>query len=113
MKPPSPEAEQEEAEDEQDGAERTEDTDTSYEDVLPSTSRGSPGGRSSIQSNKVDSSGLNATPPHQRDAEFEQLRGGGAPGDGALDLDSSLDRSRTERGGSDDEDESEHSLCHR
>ena len=50
------------------------DTDTSFEEPQPSTSRDfSP--RSSIQSNQVDSSGLNATPPHQKDAgEYEQLR---------------------------------------
>ena len=49
-------------------------TDTSFEEPQPSTSKSlSP--RSSIQSNKVDSSGLNATPPHQKDAaDFEQLR---------------------------------------
>merc|ERR1712012_1122075 len=51
-----------------------EETDTSFEEPQPSTSKSlSP--RSSIQSNKVDSSGLNATPPHQKDAaDFEQLR---------------------------------------
>ena len=57
------------------GAEQEQDeTDTSYEEPQPSTSKSlSP--RSSIQSNKVDSSGLNATPPHQKDAgDFEQLR---------------------------------------
>ena len=56
-----------------DDAEQDE-TDTSFEEPQPSTSKSlSP--RSSIQSNKVDSSGLNATPPHQKDAaDFEQLR---------------------------------------
>ena len=55
--------------DEQDGMDQgSMDTDTSYEDAYASTSTNfSP--RSSIQSNKVDSSGLNATPPHYRDQE--------------------------------------------
>ena len=59
----------------EDGEEADQDeTDTSFEEPQASTSKSlSP--RSSIQSNKVDSSGLNATPPHQKDAgDFEQLR---------------------------------------
>ena len=59
----------------EDGEEAEQDeTDTSFEEPQASTSKSlSP--RSSIQSNKVDSSGLNATPPHQKDAgDFEQLR---------------------------------------
>ena len=59
----------------EDGEEGEQDeTDTSFEEPQASTSKSlSP--RSSIQSNKVDSSGLNATPPHQKDAgDFEQLR---------------------------------------
>jgi len=61
----------------EDGEEAEQDeTDTSFEEREPqaSTSKSlSP--RSSIQSNKVDSSGLNATPPHQKDAgDFEQMR---------------------------------------
>ena len=35
-------------------------------DCVPSTSRGVISPAASIQSNKVDSSGLNATPPHNR-----------------------------------------------
>jgi len=60
------------AEDEEE--QEQDETDTSFEEPQPSTSKSlSP--RSSIQSNKVDSSGLNATPPHQKDAgDFEQLR---------------------------------------
>merc|ERR1712037_938204 len=59
----------------EDGEEAEQDeTDTSFEEPQASTSKSlSP--RSSIQSNKVDSSGLNATPPHQKDAgDFEQMR---------------------------------------
>ena len=62
--------------------------DTSYEEAGqeveqgagPSNQLASP--RSSIQSNKVDSSGLNASPPHQREGggpEYEQLRGVTSP----------------------------------
>ena len=60
------------------GADQDE-TDTSYEEPQPSTSCSlSP--RSSIQSNKVDSSGLNATPPHQKDTgDYEQLRQAKSP----------------------------------
>ena len=61
--------------------------------------------RSSIQSNKVDSSGLNATPPH-RDPDLDQLRGRTSPEDSGLEMDSSLDLSRTlEEKGSDEEEE--------
>merc|ERR1712130_596820 len=71
-------------------------TDTSFEEPLPSTSKDlSP--RSSIQSNKVDSSGLNATPPHQKEGEFEQLRSKSPGSDlenSFQDLDTSLDTSR-------------------
>merc|ERR1711902_126110 len=71
-------------------------TDTSFEDPQPSTSKAfSP--RSSIQSNKVDSSGLNATPPHQKEGEFEQLRSKSPGSDldnSFQDLDTSLDTSR-------------------
>lgn len=45
--------------------------DGSFEEPKPSTSKES-SPKSNIQSNKVDSSGLNATPPHLRD--FETLR---------------------------------------
>eukprot|EP00090_Calanus_glacialis_P002090 TRINITY_DN11563_c0_g1_i1.p1 TRINITY_DN11563_c0_g1~~TRINITY_DN11563_c0_g1_i1.p1 ORF type:complete len:2112 (+),score=439.27 TRINITY_DN11563_c0_g1_i1:899-6337(+) len=72
------------------------DTDTSFEEPQPSTSKDmSP--RSSIQSNKVDSSGLNATPPHQKEGEFEQLRSKSPCSDldnSYQDLDTSLDTSR-------------------
>ena len=71
-------------------------TDTSFEEPQPSTSKDlSP--RSSIQSNKVDSSGLNATPPHQKEGEFEQLRSKSPGSDldnSFQDLDTSLDTSR-------------------
>lgn len=103
--------------DEQDGAENVsaEDTDTSYEEPLPSTSKlVSP--RSSIQSNKVDSSGLNATPPHQdtdkstadRAFEFEQLRSKGLAEEARFEFDSSLDESRVQEDkGSEEEEDGE------
>ena len=76
---------------EQDGCEGVDETDTSFEDPQPSTSK------SSIQSNQVDSSGLNATPPYYKEGEFEQLRSS-SPGceesEQDLDLDTSLDTSR-------------------
>ena len=74
-------------------------TDTSFEEPQPSTSRDfSP--RSSIQSNLVDSSGLNATPPYQKDpGEFEQLR---QTKDSSVleDHDNSLNASRRNSGAS-------------
>jgi len=74
-------------------------TDTSFEEPQASTSKDlSP--RSSIQSNKVDSSGLNATPPHQKDGEFEQLRSkspGSEVDNSYQDLDTSLDTSRNSK----------------
>merc|ERR1719219_919803 len=77
---------------EQEGAEGVDETDTSFEEPQPSTSK------SSIQSNQVDSSGLNATPPHYKEGEFEQLRSCSPPGPGSeesfLELSSSLDTSR-------------------
>jgi hypothetical protein len=96
-------------------------TDTSYEDVAarPSTSRKATGRQhfkhhhsssSSIQSNKVDSSGLNATPPHQKDqGDFEQLRGGaGEEGERVPSLDTSfLDISRNSEPNLEEEDEEE------
>merc|ERR1712110_566124 len=72
------------------------DHDTSFEDPQPSTSKElSP--RSSIQSNQVDSSGLNATPPHHKEGDFEQLRCEVSPGPGSEELQSSLDTSRQSR----------------
>ena len=76
---------------EQEGCEGVDETDTSFEDPQPSTSK------SSIQSNQVDSSGLNATPPHYKEAEFEQLRSCSPGFDESYqeqDLNSSLDTSR-------------------
>ena len=71
-------------------------TDTSFEEPQPSTSKElSP--RSSIQSNQVDSSGLNATPPHHKEGDFEQLRCEVSPGPGSEELQSSLDTSRQSR----------------
>merc|ERR1711878_220680 len=71
-------------------------TDTSFEEPQPSTSKElSP--KSSIQSNQVDSSGLNATPPYYKEAEFEQLRSCSPGLDESYqeqDLNSSLDTSR-------------------
>ena len=58
----------------------------------------------------MDSSGLNATPPHQKDQpDFEQLRGGGQSADESLELDSSyLDMSRnSEEAAIEDEEEEE------
>ena len=70
--------------------------DTSFEDPQPSNSKAfSP--RSSIQSNQVDSSGLNATPPHQKDGEFEQMRSGSELDTSFPDLDTSIDTSRHSR----------------
>ena len=93
-------------------------TDTSFEEARPSGSGAKkaihqhhrPASSSSIQSNKVDSSGLNATPPHQKDQpDFEQLRGGGQSADESLELDSSyLDMSRnSEEAAIEDEEEEE------
>ena len=77
------------------GAERDsmDDNDTSFEDPQPSTSKDfSP--RSSIQSNQVDSSGLNATPPYQKDGDYEQLRSESDLDSSLPDLDTSVDNSR-------------------
>ena len=73
-------------------------TDTSFEEPQPSTSKEfSP--KSSIQSNQVDSSGLNATPPYQKDGEYEQLRSGSELDSSLpdLDLDISMETSRNSR----------------
>ena len=72
------------------------DHDTSFDDPQPSTSKEfSP--RSSIQSNQVDSSGLNATPPYQKDGDYEQLRSASDLDLSLPDLDTSLETSRHSR----------------
>ena len=78
---------------EQESCEGVDETDTSFEDPQPSTSK------SSIQSNQVDSSGLTATPPyHKEPGEGEQLRSPGVDLDRSYqDLDSCLDTSRHSR----------------
>merc|ERR550532_1137956 len=78
---------------EPEGCEGVDETDTSFEEPQPSTSR------SSIQSNQVDSSGLTATPPyHKESGEGEQLRSPGTDLDRSYqDLDSGLDTSRHSR----------------
>merc|ERR1712073_123699 len=73
-------------------------SDTSFDEPQPSTSKEfSP--KSSIQSNQVDSSGLNATPPYQKDGEYEQLRSGSELDSSSpdLDLDISMETSRNSR----------------
>ena len=80
------------------GAERDslDDHDTSFEDPQPSTSKEfSP--RSSIQSNQVDSSGLNATPPYLKDNDYEQLRSESDLDLSPPDLDTSVENSRHSR----------------
>merc|ERR550532_468926 len=75
---------------ETEGCEGVDETDTSFEEPQPSTSK------SSIQSNQVDSSGLNATPPYYKEAEFDQLRSS-SPGFSDLsfpELNSSLETRR-------------------
>ena len=72
------------------------DHDTSFDDPQPSTSKDfSP--RSSIQSNQVDSSGLNATPPYQKDGDYEQLRSTSDLDLSLPDLDTSVETSRYSR----------------
>ena len=72
------------------------DHDTSFDDPQPSTSKEfSP--RSSIQSNQVDSSGLNATPPYQKDGDYEQLRSASDLDLSLPDLDTSVETSRHSR----------------
>ena len=73
-------------------------TDTSFEEPQPGTSKElSP--RSSIQSNTVDSSGINATPPYQKEGEFDQLmyKSPGSEFEIYQELESSLDTSRQSR----------------
>ena len=72
------------------------DADTSFEDPQPSTSKDF-SSKASIQSNQVDSSGLNATPPYQKDGEYEQLRSV-SDGDSSFhEMDTSIDTSRHSR----------------
>jgi hypothetical protein len=120
-----------EEEEEEEGEEREQasmdETDTSYEEAPrpsgtssrrskagPSQQHQRPASSSSIQSNKVDSSGLNATPPHQKEqpSYLEQLRGSssGAADESLELLDTSyLDMSRNseEAGGEEDSDDDE------
>jgi hypothetical protein len=98
------------------------DTDTSYEEVRPSSSKKTTSSHhhhhhyrssssSSIQSNKVDSSGLNATPPHQKEqGDFEQLRSERPSADESLELDTSyLDLSRNSEAAMEEEEDEEDS----